>query len=169
MVRFFERQKASRKLRQVIKSLSQNPPVLEAEKDRLLQAQVDLNYTLYFPIRKKYISLYRSSEGDPKTQRSKEEIRKDIMSRMNKGTLGEMTMNFDREEGNGVDIEGEGEGEDGAAKEESVQHEEERHEWKSKKKQRSEDKKTKSKSNKKHKDTNGGETELAKKDDFFAS
>ncbi|KAF8470542.1 hypothetical protein BDZ91DRAFT_840726 [Kalaharituber pfeilii] len=92
MVRFFERQKATRKLRQVERDFNSNSNPSQKDNDRLLAARVDLSYTLYFPLDRKYISLYKSSAADPKTEKMKEDIRADIRARMLAGTLGKRTM-----------------------------------------------------------------------------
>ncbi|KAF8445160.1 hypothetical protein BGX38DRAFT_1196367 [Terfezia claveryi] len=87
MVRFFERQKSTRNLRKLTR---QSPP---ASPTQLLTARLNLNYTLYYPPHRKYISLYRDCSSDPKTQRAKEEILKDIKQRMDEGTLGKWVVN----------------------------------------------------------------------------
>ena len=66
MVRFFERQKATRTLKRLHKQLT----VLEdeSEKDSKMRsihnAEVDLNYTLYYPLLKTYVSLYPKQQKD---------------------------------------------------------------------------------------------------------
>ena len=60
-VRFFERQKATRALRKLQKQL---PPDLEqkmedqARNASVHAAQVDVNYTIYYPLTEKYVSLF---------------------------------------------------------------------------------------------------------------
>ncbi|KAL2350927.1 hypothetical protein BJ546DRAFT_999648 [Cryomyces antarcticus] len=67
MVRFFDRQKATRKLKKTQKQQSQlladdtpTPDSSELEEAAKLvhTAEVDLNYTLFFPLTKAYVSLY---------------------------------------------------------------------------------------------------------------
>ncbi|MCJ1289266.1 18S rRNA maturation protein [Xylographa carneopallida] len=75
MVRFFERQKASRVLKKLKKEL--DATASEESQRRMLQnavheAEVDLNYTMYYPLAEKYQSLYpraepREGENDGKT------------------------------------------------------------------------------------------------------
>ncbi|KAF2449981.1 hypothetical protein P171DRAFT_352076 [Karstenula rhodostoma CBS 690.94] len=66
MVRFFERQKATR----IVKRLHKQPAALEdesekAEKTRSIHnAEVDLNYTLYYPLLKAYVSLYPKQQKE---------------------------------------------------------------------------------------------------------
>ncbi|MCJ1417008.1 18S rRNA maturation protein [Xylographa parallela] len=65
MVRFFERQKASRALKKLTKQL--DATASETSEHRMLQtavheAEVDLNYTMYYPLAEKYQSLYPRAE-----------------------------------------------------------------------------------------------------------
>lgn len=83
-----ERQKATRNLKKLLRDLP--PPHERSQSDsaKLLGAQIDLNYTLHFPPYRKYISLYRDSGADTKTQNAKEEIKANVMKKMEDGTLG---------------------------------------------------------------------------------
>lgn len=66
MVRFFERQKATRTLKRLHKQLTTLED--ESEKDDKMRsihnAEVDLNYTLYYPLLKTYVSLYPKQQKD---------------------------------------------------------------------------------------------------------
>ncbi|KAL8824626.1 MAG: hypothetical protein Q9191_004924 [Dirinaria sp. TL-2023a] len=66
MVRFFERQKATRKLKR-LKNLASKAEPQSAElfdlREKIHRAQVDLNYTLYCPLNEKYTSLYKRTDG----------------------------------------------------------------------------------------------------------
>ena len=60
-VRFFERQKATRALRKVQKQLLDDSDQRiedEARKASVHAAQVDVNYTIYYPLTEKYVSLF---------------------------------------------------------------------------------------------------------------
>ncbi|KAL5594560.1 hypothetical protein BROUX41_001485 [Berkeleyomyces rouxiae] len=59
MVRFFERQKATRKLKQARKALEESPDD-ETIKQDVYMYEVDLDYTYYYPFLERYISLYAS-------------------------------------------------------------------------------------------------------------
>ena len=63
---FTERQKATRKLKRLKKSLSNadrgSRDYLDL-KDKVHRAQVDLNYTLYYPLSEKYTSIYKRKDG----------------------------------------------------------------------------------------------------------
>ncbi|TVY15659.1 rRNA-processing protein efg1 [Lachnellula arida] len=70
MVRFFERQKASRQLKRLRKRLLATESIEEVEtlKAQMHIAEVDLNYTQYSPLCETYISLYpqqKTSSEDP--------------------------------------------------------------------------------------------------------
>ncbi|KAE9379230.1 hypothetical protein N431DRAFT_364250 [Stipitochalara longipes BDJ] len=70
MVRFFERQKATRLLKKLRKRLlvAVSREEVETLKAQMHVAEVDLNYTQYFPLGEPYISLYpqkTSSTDDP--------------------------------------------------------------------------------------------------------
>ncbi|KAL8933903.1 MAG: hypothetical protein Q9211_005519 [Gyalolechia sp. 1 TL-2023] len=65
MVRFFERQKATRnlkKLRTRLASATRNTPEHETLEDQIHCAEVDLNYTLYHPLTEKYIGIFPRQE-----------------------------------------------------------------------------------------------------------
>ncbi|KKA30217.1 hypothetical protein TD95_001896 [Thielaviopsis punctulata] len=66
MVRFFERQKATRKLKQARKALAESPDD-EKIKREIYTYEVDLEYTQYFPFLERYISLYAKKGEDEKT------------------------------------------------------------------------------------------------------
>ncbi|CAF9911693.1 MAG: hypothetical protein GOMPHAMPRED_007494 [Gomphillus americanus] len=59
-VRFFERKKAERRLKQAKAAFE----IGEAPEEAVLNAQTDLNYTLYLPLDEKYISLWPQSTLD---------------------------------------------------------------------------------------------------------
>ncbi|KAL9001893.1 MAG: hypothetical protein Q9188_005153 [Gyalolechia gomerana] len=70
MVRFFERQKATRNLKRVrtrLASATRNTPDHGILEDQVHSAEVDLNYTLYHPLTEKYIGLFPRQET-PKPQ-----------------------------------------------------------------------------------------------------
>lgn len=108
-----ERQKATRKLRKAEKELNKvegEEGKTEAEK-RVYEARLDLNYIMHYPTGEKYISLFK----DAGVMREKREgIRREVERRMERGGLGESTMDFDNEgedqEEGGVEL-GSGEGE----------------------------------------------------------
>ncbi|KAK1230940.1 18S rRNA maturation protein [Marasmius sp. AFHP31] len=97
-VKFFERQKVTRKIKQTIRELS---AVDDSSKGRLqselLSLRVDLNYILHYPKTKKYISLFppevRHGQEQPKadptatTDAEREEVRQWIQQQMEKGDL----------------------------------------------------------------------------------
>ncbi|KAL8773011.1 MAG: hypothetical protein Q9209_002031 [Squamulea sp. 1 TL-2023] len=61
MVRFFERQKATRFLKQLrarLPSVQRNSPEHEALELEIHNAEVNLNYTLYHPLMEKYIGIF---------------------------------------------------------------------------------------------------------------
>ncbi|KAA8567568.1 hypothetical protein EYC84_008043 [Monilinia fructicola] len=68
MVRFFERQKATRQLKKLRKRLleTQSTDEVEQLKEEMHILEVDLNYTQYHPLSETYISLYppKGSEED---------------------------------------------------------------------------------------------------------
>ncbi|KAH6610365.1 rrna-processing efg1 [Trichoderma cornu-damae] len=76
MVRFFERKKASRLVRQLRQKLKQDADASEAERERIRRdlhvAEVDEAYTLYFPHLETYVGLY-STKAKKKTQEETEE------------------------------------------------------------------------------------------------
>ncbi|KAL8670413.1 MAG: hypothetical protein Q9168_005042 [Polycauliona sp. 1 TL-2023] len=69
MVRFFERQKATRnlkKLRTRLSSVQRHSPEHEALEIDIHNAEVDLNYALYHPLMQKYVGLFprKGTHGD---------------------------------------------------------------------------------------------------------
>ncbi|KAF2101527.1 hypothetical protein NA57DRAFT_35236 [Rhizodiscina lignyota] len=71
MIRFFDSQKAQRRLKRATKELenSNDPSQQEHLKHKLHVAEVDVNYTLYFPFSQRYSALYptKQREEDGKT------------------------------------------------------------------------------------------------------
>ncbi|PVH97591.1 hypothetical protein DM02DRAFT_658173 [Periconia macrospinosa] len=71
-IRFFERQRATRNIKRLQKQLAALDD--ESEKTRLQQmlqnAEVDLNYTIYYPLLKSYVSLFPKpkKDGSPSTE-----------------------------------------------------------------------------------------------------
>ncbi|OMP86957.1 rRNA-processing protein efg1 [Diplodia seriata] len=65
-IRFFERQKATRFLKKVVKQLNDNSvPEKHAELEREKHVcEIDLNYTLYYPLIRPYVSLYATSKNE---------------------------------------------------------------------------------------------------------
>ena len=66
MVRFFERQKATRRVKRLKALLSRTDPSCEEYVDlkrKVYEVEVDLNYTLYCPLAEKYTSLYKRKES----------------------------------------------------------------------------------------------------------
>ncbi|KAJ8076748.1 18S rRNA maturation protein [Marasmius tenuissimus] len=97
-VKFFERQKVTRKIKQTIRELSEaDGSSRERLKSELLSLRVDLNYILHYPKTKKYISLFppeaRHGQEQPKaapsatTDAEREEIRHWIRQQMEEGDL----------------------------------------------------------------------------------
>ncbi|RFU25861.1 hypothetical protein B7463_g10475, partial [Scytalidium lignicola] len=72
MVRFFERQKATRLVKKLRKSILQSESTEEVEnlKKQMHIAEVDLNYTQYFPLAETYIGIYpqRGTGGGKKDE-----------------------------------------------------------------------------------------------------
>ncbi|KAL7273813.1 18S rRNA maturation protein [Rhizina undulata] len=91
MVRFFERQKAIRRLRKLQRSLTTPIPDDATLKAQILNAQIDLNYTLHYPKGEKYISLFKDPTAESKMSEKRELIRKEIAQQMERGTLGAAT------------------------------------------------------------------------------
>ncbi|CDO51705.1 hypothetical protein DV451_004384 [Geotrichum candidum] len=108
MVRFFERKKAARKLKQAVKAIlgdknaakandsddsdkeEEEAPVLDEETLRanLEKAEIDLYYTVLFPLERKYISLYPSSDAnDAETLKARKEFWEEIKVRVKSGEL----------------------------------------------------------------------------------
>jgi len=90
--------------------------------EQLEDAKVELNYTLYFPDGVKYISLFKDPGDAGGVREKRDEIKRDIKRKMEKGTLGRRTTS---------DEEG-GEGMDAAVTEEDMVEEEEEQEEKTK-------------------------------------
>ncbi|KAL9103447.1 MAG: hypothetical protein Q9163_001510 [Psora crenata] len=67
MVRFFDRQKATRNLKKLKRQLAAVPPgdtAYQEIREALHHAEVDVNYTIYHPLTEKYLSLFpRMSKG----------------------------------------------------------------------------------------------------------
>ncbi|OAP57532.1 hypothetical protein AYL99_08270 [Fonsecaea erecta] len=85
-VRFMERKKAERSLKQLLRrrdSAEYNEPANKSELEELIHvAQVDINYTKYAPLGEKYISLYvdeaKGKKNKPKISKSEmEELDRD--------------------------------------------------------------------------------------------
>ncbi|KAH9485614.1 rRNA-processing protein EFG1 [Psilocybe cubensis] len=100
-IKFFERQKVTRKLRQTKKGLEAASNDAEKKKlsSELQDLRVDLNYILHYPKMKKYISLFppevrkgeavsAASEAEKKkTDKERAEVRKWIREQMEQGDL----------------------------------------------------------------------------------
>ncbi|ODQ50845.1 hypothetical protein SAICODRAFT_60911 [Saitoella complicata NRRL Y-17804] len=91
MVRFFERQKASRKMKQAEKRLAS---ASEAEastlKEQLHNHKIDYYYAIHFPLDEKYVSLYPKEGADNSTAVAKrKEMRAWIEKEMLAGKLGQ--------------------------------------------------------------------------------
>ncbi|KAF2502571.1 hypothetical protein BU16DRAFT_554625 [Lophium mytilinum] len=71
-VRFFERQKATRVLKKIRRELeaATNPAEKEEVLRRVHVAEVDLNYTMYYPLVRPYSALFPKNQGDGPTTRS---------------------------------------------------------------------------------------------------
>ncbi|KAF5094659.1 hypothetical protein D0Z00_003434 [Geotrichum galactomycetum] len=101
MVRFFERKKAARKLKQAVKAIlgekssakandsdesdNEEEEVRDEETLRanLEKAEIDLYYTVLFPLERKYISLYPSSDAnDAETLKARKEFLDEIKVRV---------------------------------------------------------------------------------------
>ena len=81
-VKFFEKQKATRRLRTLDRQLesanSAARPGLLEERERVL---ADLEYINHYPTTKRYIALYANSEDDPRTCERRTQIREEIRCR----------------------------------------------------------------------------------------
>ncbi|KAL9039910.1 MAG: hypothetical protein Q9214_004688 [Letrouitia sp. 1 TL-2023] len=67
MVRFFERQKASRSLKRCQKRLASatvGDPNIQGLREDVHVATVDLNYTLFYPLNEKYVGLFPRNENN---------------------------------------------------------------------------------------------------------
>ncbi|RDW83413.1 hypothetical protein BP5796_04904 [Coleophoma crateriformis] len=92
MVRFFERQKATRQVKKLRKRLleSKSTEEVEALKTEMHTAEVDLNYTQYSPLSEPYISLYPPKTADAEEDGSakpKPTIWFEVEKCMEEGTL----------------------------------------------------------------------------------
>ncbi|TGZ85512.1 hypothetical protein EX30DRAFT_300011, partial [Ascodesmis nigricans] len=99
MVRFFERQKATRKLKKLKRELDETENPTEDLRTRVHDAEVELNYTLHYPRGEKYISLFKDPGNNDKVKQKRDSIKQDIARRMEEGTLGAQTL----DEGNAAD------------------------------------------------------------------
>ena len=81
-VKFFERQKATRRLRTLRKKLA-GASVIERPRlsEELNEVLLDLEYIKHFPTTQRYIALYASAEDDPKTCQRRAEIREQVRAR----------------------------------------------------------------------------------------
>ncbi|KAF9478109.1 hypothetical protein BDN70DRAFT_880368 [Pholiota conissans] len=100
-IKFFERQKVTRKLKQAKKSLEATTSSSDKKKhsSELYNLRVDLNYILHYPKTKKYVSLFppevrageeqsqASIDETTKTNADREEVRKWIREQMENGDL----------------------------------------------------------------------------------
>ncbi|RKF71207.1 rRNA-processing protein efg1 [Golovinomyces cichoracearum] len=95
MVKFFERQKASRKVKKIRKLIvsADSTEAVQNFNEQLHEAEVDLNYTLYHPLGEVYISLYpkettsEKEDHDQNAARKKPTIWYEIEEAMVNGTL----------------------------------------------------------------------------------
>ncbi|KAI9809515.1 MAG: 18S rRNA maturation protein [Pycnora praestabilis] len=102
MIRFFERQKATRRLKKLQKHL---PTISDPNEARIIEQQihiteVDLNYTRFCPLDQKYTSLYppkdsdeeggKSALGSRAKEKEKPPLWKEVEQRMNDGTLNKL-------------------------------------------------------------------------------
>ncbi|KAF2092324.1 hypothetical protein K490DRAFT_21624, partial [Saccharata proteae CBS 121410] len=71
MVRFFERQKATRILRKAERKLKENTDTEQQTelKEAKHIAEVDLNYTLFYPLIRPYVSLYSTKKDEEGTSK----------------------------------------------------------------------------------------------------
>ncbi len=116
-IKFFERQKITRRIAQVKKQLEGATEKKEQRKleARLEELRVDLNYVLHYPKTKKYISLFppevrqggkdaeqvaREEKEKTETDRQREEVRKWVTEQMEAGALsGEPEVELRKAEG----------------------------------------------------------------------
>ncbi|OAG06395.1 uncharacterized protein CC84DRAFT_1090763 [Paraphaeosphaeria sporulosa] len=113
MVRFFERQKATRILKRLHKQLAalEDEPEKAEKMHSIHNAEVDLNYTLYYPLLKAYVSLYpkqqkedsKSGDAAPPTDGPKGDVN---MWKTVEKAMGEQTLEELRESREGVIIPG---------------------------------------------------------------
>ncbi|KAI9679793.1 MAG: 18S rRNA maturation protein [Caeruleum heppii] len=94
MVRFFERQKATRILKKLRKRLTASESTSEKKglETQIAEAEVDLNYTLYCPLSEKYISLYATrddevDDGSGSAARQKPPLWQEVRKRTVEGGL----------------------------------------------------------------------------------
>lgn len=93
MVRFFERQKATRQLKKLRKRLLETQSTEEVEqlKEEMHILEVDLNYTQYHPLSETYISLYppkgSKEDAEDKADKAKPPMWKEVEKCMEEGTL----------------------------------------------------------------------------------
>ncbi|CAL3964718.1 unnamed protein product [Diplocarpon coronariae] len=96
MVRFFERQKATRQMKKLRKQLltTRSTEEVDSLKAQMHIAEVDLNYTQYHPLSETYISLYppadsQGEEGDSKKdgKMRKPPVWAEVERAMEEGTL----------------------------------------------------------------------------------
>ncbi|KAL3425980.1 rRNA-processing protein efg1 [Phlyctema vagabunda] len=92
MVRFFERQKATRQLKKLRKRLleTESTDEVDALKKEMHIAEVDLNYTQFSPLSETYISLYPPKTGDEEVEgltRPKPAMWLEVEKCMEDGTL----------------------------------------------------------------------------------
>ena len=109
-----ERQKATRRLRQAEKLQQQNPSA--ENKETVEKYNLDLFYTIHFPLTEKYIALYPKSEIESeevlkKQERIRQELREEMLhgkqkvSGSNKVELGKRKKDGKEEEEGGSDEE----------------------------------------------------------------
>lgn len=85
---FSERQKATRKLKQLQKQVAADSSPSESLQNNLHATEVDLNYIIYYPKGEKYISLFKDPGEQTKVLEKRDMIRKDVEQQMLRGTLG---------------------------------------------------------------------------------
>ncbi|KAA8899475.1 hypothetical protein TRICI_006338 [Trichomonascus ciferrii] len=83
MVRFFERKKAYRRLKQALKRHLEDPESKSCKK-AFEKAEVDLYYTLTFPIDHKYVSLFPTEAAD-KSADQRKQYRKQVEAAIKQG------------------------------------------------------------------------------------
>ncbi|KIJ51263.1 hypothetical protein M422DRAFT_776549 [Sphaerobolus stellatus SS14] len=108
-IKFFERQKVCRKIKQLKKEIEDSQTSLEklsSIRDTLLARRVDLNYILHYPKTQKYISLFpppsldTSDPGVIASDTKREELRQMVKTAMEKGEMDaepELTMDTRRD------------------------------------------------------------------------
>jgi hypothetical protein len=83
MVRFFERKKACRRLKQAVKRYLEDQGS-KANRKAFEKAEVDLYYTLTFPIDQKYVSLFPTESAD-KSADQRKQYRKQVEAAIKQG------------------------------------------------------------------------------------